>query len=353
MRILHAYCLNYNIGDYALGIGVKNLLREYLQVDYIAETNIQGQYFDEYYINEVVNKRYDLLVIGGGGLIHGAHWPNGWFWLIEKELIQTIKIPFLVYGIGNNYFENEVIPEKAVLHLRETEQRAEFFSVRNDGSFKRIVEQVGVSPFVVPDPGFHLGLNSFYKRRIEKPYVIVQVANDKVDQRFKASGSEDYFVESMRNVIEFLSEKYLVILAPHVFSDVELSEKISKGITNVRIWDFSYLAFDHTTEALDYYYYAEFVIAMRGHGQIIPLGFNVPVIALNNHPKHVGLMTELGLEEFTISIHEANFDKSLINLITFLLYDFDKLKNRLVSINQKMKKDTELAFSIINKRLNK
>ena len=92
MRILHTYCLNHNIGDYALGIGLKNLLREYIKVDFIGDTNIQGRVFDEYYIKEVVNKKYDLLVIGGGGIIHGAHWPNGWFWLIDIELIKEIEI---------------------------------------------------------------------------------------------------------------------------------------------------------------------------------------------------------------------------------------------------------------------
>ena len=28
MRIMHAYCLNYNFGDYALGYGVKNIFRK-------------------------------------------------------------------------------------------------------------------------------------------------------------------------------------------------------------------------------------------------------------------------------------------------------------------------------------
>jgi hypothetical protein len=91
MRVMHTYCLNYNFGDYALGFGVKNMLRNIFNVSYIAETNLQGQIFDDYFIN-IVNENYDLLVIGGGGIIHGAHWPQGWFWLIEQKNIKKIKI---------------------------------------------------------------------------------------------------------------------------------------------------------------------------------------------------------------------------------------------------------------------
>lgn len=61
MRVLHAYRLNYNLDDYALGIGMKNLLRYNFDIDYIGETNLQGREFNEYYINEVVVKFHHVV----------------------------------------------------------------------------------------------------------------------------------------------------------------------------------------------------------------------------------------------------------------------------------------------------
>ena len=198
MKILHSYCLNYNIGDYALGIGVKNLFRNFLPIDFIGETNLQGRYFNEYYINEVVNKRYDLLVIGGGGIIHGCHWPNGWFWLIDKDLIKSIKIPFVIYGVGDNYFQDERVPNRAKEHLKEAFKYALSFSVRNDGSLERVVNDIGIYPKEVPDPGFFVGLNTEYSRLCGDKYVIIQVANDKVGHRFGSDLSQEHFVLAMK-----------------------------------------------------------------------------------------------------------------------------------------------------------
>lgn len=68
----------------------------------------------------------------------------------------------------------------------------------------------------------------------------------------------------------------------------EFEQKIAEGVSNCEIWDFGYFAFDHSSEAIGYYEYAEFVLSMRGHGQILPICFNTPVISLQNHPKHMG-----------------------------------------------------------------
>jgi polysaccharide pyruvyl transferase WcaK-like protein len=350
MRILHTYCLNYNIGDYALGIGLKNLLRHYLKVDLIGNTNIQGREFNTYYINEVVNKKYDLLVLGGGGIIHGAHWPNGWFWLIQEDLIKTIKIPFIVYGVGNNYWKEErEMPARAFEHIDETIKRATFFSVRNDGSADRLKGKIKNFHLIhtVPDPGFHVNLNTEYQRKIDDPYVLIQLANDKSDIRFRGQNGKAKFVKNLREIIKNLSKRYRIVFSPHVLEDIELSHEVAKGICNTEIWDFGYLAFDHLQDAIAYYKYAKFVVSMRGHGQIIPISFNSPVITLGNHPKHMGLMKELNLLEYYVDISNKELVSSILEIIKKIEEDYFALKSKLISLNKILMKNSEDSFKII------
>lgn len=352
MRILHTYCLNYNIGDYALGIGVKNLLRKYLDVDFIGETNIQGREFSEYYIHEVVNKKYDLLVIGGGGIIHGAHWPNGWFWLIEKDLIKQIKIPFIVFGVGNNYWNEETqIPEHGIEHLKETSRLANYFSVRNDGSEERLLQQTGIQANVVPDPGFHVNLSKKITNPVKDPFVVIQLANDKVDFRFGGMEGKQKFIGHMRKVVSQLAKEYQVIFAPHVFDDIDLSKRIAEGIKNTHIWDYSYFAFDHTDEVLGYYKHAQFVIAMRGHGQIIPISFNTPVVSISNHPKHEGLMRELDLFDYNVNLKHENLAEMILGLVDHLNKEKTLLIEKYAKINQRLSDKTKIGFEIIKASL--
>jgi len=352
VKILHTYCLNYNIGDYYLGIGVKNLLRQYLDVDLIAETNIQGTVFNEYYINEVVNKNYNLIVIGGGGIIHGAHWPNGWFWLIKEKLIEQIKIPFIVYGVGYNYFKNEGgIPDVGRTHLQRTIKNSSYFSLRNDGSIERFYEDIGITVHEVPDPGFHINLNQKYECVEKEPFVLIQLANDKPEFRFGDEDNQQRFIREMRVVTGSLAKKYKVIFCPHVYEDISLSEKIAKGICNAAVWDFSEYAFDNCAESLGFYQNAELVLAMRGHGQIIPIAFNTPVISLENHPKHSGLMNKLGLEEYNISINQSGYSKLLLDLIERIVSNKAVYHEKLTEINKKLTVESRKAFDDIRMSL--
>lgn len=352
MKILHTYCLNYNIGDYALGIGVKNLLREYLDVDLIGETNLQGTVFNEYFIEQVINKKYDLLVIGGGGIIHGAHWPNGWFWLIEEELIEKIKIPFIVYGVGYNYFKDEgEIPEIGRSHLKKTIDKAAYFSIRNDESVERFYEQMGINVPEIPDPGFHINLNKSYSCDENMPFVLIQLANDKPEHRFSSADKKQRFIQDMRSVVSDLAKKYKVIFSPHVYDDIFISQDIAYGIENAEVWDFSKYAFDNCAESLGYYQAAEFVLAMRGHGQILPIAFNTPVISLENHPKHSGLMRKLGLAEYNVSLQSDSFHQDLESIISKLEQNKASYIERLIAINETLEAESKKAFNKIKQNL--
>lgn len=346
MRVLHSYCLNYNIGDYALGFGVKNLLRHHLQIDYIGNTNLQGREFNEYYIKEVVNKKYDLLVIGGGGIIHGKHWPNGWFWLIDKDLIKEIAVPFIVYGAGYNYWEEEGgIPERGIEHLAETRKHALSFTVRNDGSAARILKDTGLQFDVVPDPGFHINLDTVYPEPQGSEFVIIQLANDKADIRLGDTADQMAFVLKMKEVVRELSEKYRVVFAPHVYHDIEISRQIADGIPNTEIWDFGYFAFDHCDKAMGYYQNAKFVISMRGHGQIVPIAFNTPVISLSNHPKHVGLMKELGLADYNVDLESPDFDVALRSRIKQVELNHSVIVKQYSTINEGLSTQSNNAWN--------
>ncbi len=352
MKILHTFCLNYNIGDYALGIGLKNILRNYLSVDLIGNTNIQGREFNEYYIKEVVNKKYDVLVIGGGGIIHGAHWPNGWFWLIDKDLIQEIKIPFMVYGVGYNYWEEEGgIPQKGIDHLKETIKYARYFSVRNDGSADRIYKQTGIQSEVVPDPGFQVKLNTSYPKYTGEPFVIIQLADDKPLSRFGTEENRSKFIESMKAICKDLAKDYKIRFVPHVYEDIAISQSIAQDISRAEIIDFGAYAFDHSDKVVGMYQDAEFVLAMRGHGQIVPIAFNTPVIALENHPKHRGLMQTFDLLEYNVEIQSDDFQQELQSTINKLQQNYPELKEKYQHINADLQSQLDAQWQTIPKFL--
>ncbi len=341
MRVMHSYCLNYNYGDYGLGFGVKNILREVYDISFFAECNLQGQIFDDYFI-DILNEKYDLLVIGGGGIIHGAHWPQGWFWLMEKDNIKKLKIPFIVYGVGYNYFKDEEgIPERGISHLIETQKRASFFSVRNDGSYDRLLNQTKIDATVVADPGFWFALNYNGKTDFERDkYIVVQLADDKPLHRFSSMDKRSEFIEQLTlNLIE-LSKEYKIVFVPHVPDDILISNQIAQSIEKSIVLNFSKYAFDYTYDALGIYKNAEFVLAMRGHGQIIPLGFNVPAISLENHDKHRGLMEEYGLGKYNVNVLDEDFSDKLKKLTTDLIKNKSNIKEYTKKRNKELFEDS-------------
>ena len=89
---------------------------------------------------------------------------------------------------------------------------------------------------------------------------------------------------------------------------------------------------------------------MRGHGQIIPIAFNTPVISLENHPKHKGLMQEFDLLEYNLELSN-NFEEVLFSKISLLEINVDSLVYQYRNINKELFNSSYTAWGKIKKSI--
>lgn len=100
MKILHIHRTNTNLGDLATGEGVKKmLLTRFPKAEIITK-----EVFDEFTIDDLeeVNDSFDMIVVGGGGLLKNYDFDSGWMWNIKQDLLKKIKKNIYLYGIGLN-----------------------------------------------------------------------------------------------------------------------------------------------------------------------------------------------------------------------------------------------------------
>ena len=131
---------------------------------------------------------------------------------------------------------------------------------------------------------------------------------------------------------------YDIVFTPHCFLDIDISYRLKQALHNssVYIWNwYKIIREDNVLEGLGYYKNAKFVIAMRGHAQICPIGMNIPVISLINHPKHLGLLRKLDLDFYTANICNKNFSDRVIMLIEYLEKNRLELVEKYMQINKK------------------
>ena len=338
INIAHAYAKNYNFGDNALAYGVKNIFLNYYDKEiHFENIDVHTTNFDVDTINKL-NETYDMLLVGGGGLIQADEGKYILFNMKQKEA-GMVKIPMLFYGLGYNDGAGMRLHPDIVSNLKFLQAKAKGFTLRNDGSKERL-EDFNLYMPEVPDPGFFVDGNH-PRPDIDGKYVMVQLANnDKLNRQ-----KDTKFIKQITGACKYVIDKgYTVILAPHCIADKQVCDKILRQIKSEKLlcWDwYKIMRNDNVSEGLGYYKHAEFVIAMRGQAQICPVGMNVPVISVISHPKHIGLLKKLGLEKYSVEIDDKNLESKIEKLIDNVEKNKKSIKQNLSKIMINLTKETE------------
>ena len=323
LKILHIGAFDRNIGDNIALYNAKLSWQRHGRKIIWSNFDI-GQYW---FFTESKNKfievfsdlkdKFDAIVVGGGGLIEYGGYEDkltGYKLPFDKEILQAIEIPVFFHGVGVNIFRGGIeYSSKAKKALQETINYSAGFSVRNDGSFQKLKDWIGLDVTnvdVVPDPGL-LFLDKFYEEKN------LNLNKGGIQPAFNGSSgiNSKRFIDN-KNIekLSDLTKNYK--LYPHTTKDYYRLQAIP--VIDVDTFKKSYTKTDQVYKFLEFYKEVDYLIAMRGHGQLISIGIGLPGIYFSTQDKVEDFSNINGFEDYNVDIKNPNWYKILVEKINEL-----------------------------------
>ena len=307
MKIAHIGSYDINLGDNVALLNARRGFEKY--INDIEWVSIRIQDFWEFSNKpeetiKILNKDYDCILVGGGGLIEYNDWENShtnYKLPFNKEILSSLNCPVFFIGLGINSFRGgKEFSEEAKLSLKETIDFSTYFSLRNDGS-PEALERMGLSsPKIesIPDPGLIFDYHKVRNNHSLKLNFIQPAFNGKHIinlNRYKSSKN----IEKLRH---FANANKLKAVA-HSVKDFQVFDNFLVSASEFK----KAVAFVHTNQLVQIYLNFDSVIAMRGHGQLISIGLNIPGLYLSTQDKVRDFSLLNGFENFNIDIEDENW----------------------------------------------
>lgn len=258
---------------------------------------------------------HDACIIGGGGLFEGgvySHSKSGWKLGITEYNMP--KIPIFICGVGLNDFRGiPSVTGKGLKALKALLDTAKIASVRSDGTYEKIKKLTGLDILEIPDPGL---ISNVTKQRITNPkkgcISVAHNSNTKIIKHRKFNNS------SLKRIID----KHKLDVFPHTQKDYMRGFRYTFGSLELhkQCKQFSY---DFLNKYIEY----DYCIAVRGHGQLVPIGMNIPTITLSTQDKLLDFSKKNGLMRFTADTSQPYFEKTILGMI-------ESLKTRTSYLNE-------------------
>lgn len=322
MKLGHIGSYNRNLGDNIALLNVRNEFNKYIDDIEWINLDINDIFWvkrndPQFTINFINSQNLDGLVIGGGGLIEYKGYENhltNYKLPFNKNILTSINCPTFFIGLGINYFRGlEGFSKEAKNSLGETIKYSSYFSLRNDGSLS-ILNSLGLeNPKVkeIPDPGLIYNFEKVFIDQLKNNYIQPSFnSNENINlNRFKSK-------ENIEKLVNFSKINKLVTV-PHTPKDYKYFNNYLIGKDDLM----HMLKFESTPELVKVYLNFDSIVAMRGHGQLISIGLNIPGLYFSTQDKVRDFSLLNGFDDYNIDIEENNWFEKLNKKYNQLLND--------------------------------
>ena len=337
MRFGHYGSYNINLGDNIALLNVRRYFDKYIDnIDWIKiNFDKYKKIKDDNIINIINNLNIDVLIIGGGGLIEERLEENPITYrhlkvTLNKKIIQNLNCKVFFISVGINIFRGlENFCEKSKEELSDIIEYSNGFSLRNDGSLNFLNKKLNINNEkikVLPDPGLLFNECKENKSIIETGFFQIALnSNKKINKKRCGETPMNVYFENIRNIVN----NYNLKILPHTKKDYNLKKKNIELYQKIAIkYHKKLFNYNKTLSFIkkNYMEKADYIVAMRGHGQLISIGLNIPGIYFSTQDKVEQFSLLNGFEDYNVDIKNNNYYEILNEKIKKLKEDKNYLE---------------------------
>lgn len=297
----------------------------------------------------------DMLIIGSGGQLLPDRARYGhWQFNIPIQMIDDIKVPIVVYGIGSNTFAypgdggplNSDEQRTFETHLARVCSRAQLCSVRDSIALDLIKNKLGVTDTaLIGDPALLLKHPTY-----PSGVVGLVLGGDRITERYGSRREYlDVLVDLTSQLKQFVLESEFIgqiKLIPHSsLYDVEYVYILEQLL---QADEFSFI-FEHRLlpESVDKllhlrraYLECDYIISSRWHGNIIASALGIPNITIGSMLKQQALSADLGIVNW-------NKGDDLNQSLKQSAEDFDVVANRVWQLQTRTREFSQAVVDLL------
>lgn len=275
---------------------------------------------------EHLNQEVKALIIGGGGLLNpGTTVSNrisGWLCPLSLGEIKQLKIPIIVFAIGNSRFRGAVdFNHKFKPHIQEVARRSKFLGLRNYGSLTDLIpylesdslaEKLSYQP--CPTTLLKFLYPEYAGRKPKQKQLALNIALDSCEYRF-GNKAEEILTAIARAMKWATDNGWQIKLALHRIADSDCIDWLEQEHVD---YELIMLCNTPPRAIMDFYTRMSLTVAMRSHGQMIPFGLGNPSISLISHNKLKYFLDDMGYPEWGIEVGDEDLENKLIKKIEYM-----------------------------------